>query len=347
MYKIRFPDHLGAAIAAALLVFCEPAQSRDREEGSVAVEAETVAFAPFLPGTTRFGKLDWRGGLVLSSASRKFGGYSGLILSQNGTELIAVSDHGWWFKATVGYDDDRISALTGATTARLLGPNGRVITNNHARDAEGIAAYNAKGAKGLLLVALERRERILLYDFGRNGFRARPQTIALPKAIRQARFNQELEAIGRFGTGTRLSGTIIALSERFLDGNGDIRGWLIGSRHAGPISIKRSYNYDITDLAILPDGDVLVLERRLNALKLAGMRIRRISHEDIKPGATLDADILLEANQPLKNVDNMEGITVHRSPAGELRITIISDDNFNPLQRTLLLQFALPEALQD
>ena len=39
----------------------------------------------------------------------------------------------------------------------------------------------------------------------------------------------------------------------------------------------------------------------------------------------------------------MEGIAVHRSPGGELRITIISDDNFNPVQRTLLLQFALTD----
>ena len=40
-------------------------------------------------------------------------------------------------------------------------------------------------------------------------------------------------------------------------------------------------------------------------------------------------------------IDNMEGIAVHRSVSGETILTLVSDDNFSPLQRTLLLQFAL------
>jgi hypothetical protein len=39
----------------------------------------------------------------------------------------------------------------------------------------------------------------------------------------------------------------------------------------------------------------------------------------------------------------MEGLSVHRSPSGETVLTLISDDNFSPLQRTLLLQFTLAE----
>jgi hypothetical protein len=40
-------------------------------------------------------------------------------------------------------------------------------------------------------------------------------------------------------------------------------------------------------------------------------------------------------------IDNMEGISVHRSAAGELVLTLVSDDNFSPLQRNILLQFTL------
>lgn len=327
--------------------FADTAVAAGRDEGPVAVQTSPVSFAPFLPGITRFGALEWRGGLILSSESKKFGGYSGLVLSEDGRELVAVSDRGWWLRAEVSYEDDRISSIGAVTTARLLGPDGRVITNNHAKDAEGLTAFDARGTKGMLLMALERRERLLLYDFGRHGFRAIPRAIPVPSVFRRAKFNQELEAVGRFGSGTRLNGTIIVLSERFLDDNGDIRGWLIGGPRPGPFSLARTDDYDVTDLAILPDGDVLVLERRLNAIKLAGMRVRRIAHETIAAGATLEAAVVVEGNQPLHNVDNMEGIAVHRSPGGELRISIISDDNFNPLQRTLLLQFALPGEAQD
>jgi hypothetical protein len=37
----------------------------------------------------------------------------------------------------------------------------------------------------------------------------------------------------------------------------------------------------------------------------------------------------------------MEGLSVHRSSAGEVLLTMVSDDNFSLLQRTILLQFAL------
>jgi hypothetical protein len=42
-------------------------------------------------------------------------------------------------------------------------------------------------------------------------------------------------------------------------------------------------------------------------------------------------------------IDNMEGLSVHRNAGGETVLTLISDDNFSNIQRTLLLQFALAE----
>jgi len=42
-------------------------------------------------------------------------------------------------------------------------------------------------------------------------------------------------------------------------------------------------------------------------------------------------------------VDNMEGLDVHETPSGETILTMISDDNFSLIQRTLLLQFKLVE----
>ena len=40
-------------------------------------------------------------------------------------------------------------------------------------------------------------------------------------------------------------------------------------------------------------------------------------------------------------IDNFEGMAVHRAADGALVLTLISDDNFSPLQRTLLLQFTM------
>ncbi|MGC2409348.1 MAG: hypothetical protein WA441_04980 [Methyloceanibacter sp.] len=40
------------------------------------------------------------------------------------------------------------------------------------------------------------------------------------------------------------------------------------------------------------------------------MRIRRIGAKDLRPGALIEGDILLEANDSY-NIDNMEGIAAH------------------------------------
>ena len=63
----------------------------------------------------------------------------------------------------------------------------------------------------------------------------------------------------------------------------------------------------------------------------------------MKAGALLDGEALIEVNS-LQEIDNMEGLTVHRGVRGRAILTIISDNNFNStFQRTLLMQFALVE----
>ena len=61
---------------------------------------------------------------------------------------------------------------------------------------------------------------------------------------------------------------------------------------------------------------------------------------ELKADAVVDGRPVIEADLAYQ-IDNMEGIAVHRNAAGETIITVISDDNFLLIQRTLLLQFAV------
>jgi len=56
----------------------------------------------------------------------------------------------------------------------------------------------------------------------------------------------------------------------------------------------------------------------------------------------VDGPILFDVDLGYE-IDNMEGLSVHRSAGGETILTLISDDNFSAVQRTLLLQFTLVE----
>lgn len=322
---------LGLATAAAA---AEPGRA-------VVIQARPVPFDATAPDAERFGALDWRGGIELLSDDGDFGGYSGIVVSADGTRLLAASDRGMWLTASLVYEAGRLVGIEAARTAPVLSAQGLPLEPKSFQDAEGLAPFAGEGPDGPVLLALEREERILAFEFGRDGFAALPELIRLPDEAALGPNNKELEAVGRFWGAMALSGTIIAVSERLLDDAGNVVGWLIGTQTNGSISVRRSEDFDVTDLAVLPDGDVLILERKLSPLLFTSMRIRRIAAADIAPGAVLDGPVLIQAQQPRSAIDNMEALAVHRTIEAELRITLMSDDNFNPLQRTLVMQFAL------
>ena len=332
-----------AALAAVLLSVLETQADEHYDGVHVAVETISLGFDVRAPATRRFGALEWRGGFEIVSDDSDFGGYSGLIVSSDGGRLLAVGDRGTWASAELLYLDGQLAGVANWRTAPMLGPSGASFASSAQRDVEGLGPQTANHLDGIVLVALERAERILQYDLTDAGFAAVPREIALPEAASKAPFNKELEAVGMLPGDADAGSTIIAISERYLDASGNIIGWLIGGGGPGAFAVERSGDFDVTDLAVLPSGDIVILERRLSYLMFAGMRIRRIAGDDIGAGRTLTGSVLLEVDQPTYNIDNMEAIAVHRTDAGELRLTIMSDDNFNPLQRTLLMQFAVPQ----
>ena len=71
------------------------------------------------------------------------------------------------------------------------------------------------------------------------------------------------------------------------------------------------------------------------------VRLRRLQlSARSTPGALLDGPVLIEADLGYQ-IDNMEGLSINRDAHGDLVFTLVSDDNFSPIQRTILLQFTL------
>ena len=140
--------------------------------------------------------------------------------------------------------------------------------------------------------------------------------------------------------GSPLAGTLIAVSERSLDADGNIMAFLIGGPSPGSFAVRRTSGFDVSDAALLPNGDLLLLERKFSLLDGVGVRIRRIAQAAITPGATVDGPSIFDADLG-QEIDNFEGLDVHVTADGETVLTMVSDDNFSMLQRTLLLQFTL------
>jgi hypothetical protein len=305
---------------------------------SIEVNARPIAsFDPRDKSHMRFGSLEWRSGLVLTSAFRGFGGLSALRLDPKGERFISLSDQGSWFTGRIVYNGREMVGLADVEAAPMLGSDGRPITARGWFDSESLAFDGA-----VAYVGLERVNQVLRFDFAKGFTRARGEVVAMPPAVKKLPFNKGLEALVFVPRGQPLAGTLIALSERGLDAQGNLVAFLVGGPMSGQFSVRRTNNFDISDAVLLPSGDLLILERKFSWFTGIGIRIRRIPISSIAPGAVIDGPAIFNADLGLE-VDNMEGIDAFTTPEGDTVLTMVSDDNFSPLQRTLLLQFTLVE----
>jgi len=328
-------------LIGAVIAFVPPLYSASHPHShTIKIKSVRINFNPANTAQTRFGKLEWRGGIEIIGLNKNFGGLSGIATARDGARFIAVTDEGMWISGDIEYEAGRLTNVANVKIAPMLDRRGRSFVGKNATDAESVATYDARGLDGELLVAFERNQRIGLYNFGTKGVGAREKIIPLPVEAKKMRGNKEFESVGRYPEGSPLEKTIIVISERFLDDAGNIIGWLIGGPTPGRFTVKRIDDFDITDLTITPDNELIILERYFSVFSGVKMRLRKIKSADVKPGAVLDGEVLFEADQKY-TIDNMEGLASHRTADGEVRLTLISDDNFNAFQRTLLMQFAL------
>jgi hypothetical protein len=283
----------------------------------------------------RFGELEYRSGLVLTSRFPGFGGLSGLRLDAKGERFISISDHGSWFTGRIVYRGREMIGLDDVEAAPMLGPDGRPITTIGWFDSESIAIDGS-----LVYIGLERVNQVMRFDFSKGFTRSRGEVVPLPAAARKLPNNKGLEALVVVPMGHALAGTLIAISERGLDAQGNLLAFLVGGPTPGQFSVRRTEHFDVSDAVLLPNGDLLVLERKFSLVDGIGVRIRRIALSQVMPGAVVDGPSIFEADLG-QEIDNMEGIDAHVTAEGDTVLTMVSDDNFLMIQRTLLLQFTL------
>jgi hypothetical protein len=305
---------------------------------SIEVNARPIpSFDPSDRAHVRFGALRYRSGLVLTSSFRGFGGLSGLRLDAKGERFISFSDKGSWFTGRIVYQGSEMTGLADVEAAPMLGPDGKPITTRGWFDSESIALDGS-----LVYIGLERVNMVLRFDFSKGFTRALAEVVPMPVAVKKLPFNKGLEALVVVPKGLPLAGTLIALSERGLDRDGNLIAFLVGGPTPGQFSVRRTQSFDISDATLLPSGELLVLERKFSLVEGVGIRIRRIPLELLAPGALVDGPSIFAADLG-SEIDNMEGIDAFVTPEGDTVLTLVSDDNFSLLQRTLLLQFTLVE----
>jgi hypothetical protein len=271
------------------------------------------------------------GGLVLNTAAWGFGGLSGLYLAPD-FSVTAVSDLGRWWRASLRLEQGRLAGLGAVQHGPLRDSAGAPLRRGASSDAESLVRL----PQGDWLVGFERQHRILRYrDLAGPG-----TLVEAPSGLAQAPGNGGLEGLALLP-----DGRLLALAEQLPGAAGpESRAAWFGRWQAGRIAWRAtSYlpaeGMDPTDVAALPEGGLLVLERRFSILGGFGARLVHVPAAAVQGADPLSGTSWLEL-PPDAPAENWESVAVTRH-AGRTLVALLSDDNQSPWQQSLLLLYAL------
>jgi hypothetical protein len=292
--------------------------------GRATLNVAAVALDEAQPGRRRVGALVYLRGWELSSDDPRFGALSAIHVA-NG-EVTAVSDTGFVFEF----------ALPRAAGREVLFIHPLPFaagTPKRSRDTESLVVAGEQAWIGFESINAVKRFR--------RG-RWREESAAQPAAMRRWRGNQGAEAMARLADGRFLV---------FAEGRDDDEPYSAAllfprdpARAGTPAAVlryRRPPGFRVTDVAQLPDGRLLILNRRFGWFSWFAASLVIADLPPPRDGATIAGRQIALLDAPLA-VDNMEGLSVSRE-GGRTIVRIASDNDFMPLRQTLLLEFALIE----
>lgn len=321
---MKRPSRLASVWAALCLTACAaslgaPQPAPRAADGWTPAAAELKSVGLGLPGGAVLAEgVSFAGGLeIVAGSTSPLHSLSDLKLTGDGG-LVTVSDMGDLVRARLRLDDrGRLVGLDAFQTRRLTLADGAPITDKADGDAEGLVLTPS----GDLLVSFERRHR--LWNYGPlSDLSPRPTPLRIPDVPFAE--NDGLEGVAAAPGGWRVAGE----SGGVWDCD-PVRCQVVVAPPATPVP---DGDYRITGMDRAPDGQGWFVVQRLYRPPLdARARVRRMA-----PDGEL-GPVLVELKLP-GTTDNFEGVAAERR--GEAtRLYILSDDNFNPMQRTLLLAF--------
>ncbi|QJQ32219.1 esterase-like activity of phytase family protein [Sphingomonas lacunae] len=294
------------------------------------ISARPVAIDSDRSSDRRVGTLIITEAWEIDSANTGFGGYSAMALLDERRFLLA-SDTGLLAGFTLGRD--------GRIDRQFIAPPPAGPGKGNFKVDRDMEALTADRARGQFWAAYEHSNQIWRFS---RGF-ARSDGHVAPAAMRRWHANGGAEAMVRL-----IDGRFLILSETTgARGGGGTAALLfptdpVESPNAEPIQ----FAYDaqgrgrVTDAAQLPDGRILLLQRRLSLVD-GFVSTLSVAHVDtIRTGGIWRSQTLALFSPPLVT-ENFEGLAVEDSPEGAV-IWMISDDNLTKWQRTLLLRLLLP-----
>ncbi|MFV0245546.1 MAG: esterase-like activity of phytase family protein [Qingshengfaniella sp.] len=253
----------------------------------------------------------------------RFGGFSGIEVTENGDAFVAVSDRGTLWQGRFERRDGRIIGVSGVSWVRLADAGGAPLSDLNA-DSEGLAIRD----DGTAFISFEGNHRIVSLKLGG----ARVRSIEGARDFTGLQRNSGLEALA-----LDPQGRLVTLPERSGKLDRPFPVWRReNGRWSQPYKIPRHGDYLPVGADFGPDGRLYLLERHFAGMLGFTTRVRSFS---VVGDRISDEQVLLQTRTGLH--DNLEGLAVWRGPDGALRLTMMSDDNFFFFQRTEFVEYRL------
>lgn len=252
-----------------------------------------------------------------------FGGFSGFELFPGGNRFIAISDRGHFVTGRLIRENGRIIRVESTAPAPLRDTDGNRQKRKFRKDSEGLALRK----DGRLFVSYEGFHRVWAYlSMERAAWLPRHDD------FKSLQGNSSLEALavdarGWLYTLPERSGRLTRPFPvyRYRNGTWDRQ-----------LSIPRRGGFLPVGADVGPDGRFYLLEREFTGLGFRS-RVRRF---DLSTGGLSGERTLFET--ATGRHDNLEGLAVTTAPGGQIRLTMISDDNFRFFQRTEIVEYLVP-----
>ncbi|MDA0786046.1 MAG: esterase-like activity of phytase family protein [Proteobacteria bacterium] len=280
----------------------------------------------------RVGRLVWRGGIEMIFADPRFGGISAMEIDPGGRTLTVLTDRGHRAELFLEYDlAGDLSAAKLVDLEPVLGAVGRSIDDDRNSDIEAIARMPDGG----WLVAFERNHRLAHYPASFAPLRAAPRLLLSPPGLERARSN-----IGIKAASETADKKILLIAEDLKTSRAFTFAWLGNGAEWTPMAYTLFPPYKPAGAALLPNGDIIVVERRFTPPSDVGSRIARIAQRGLRPGAPIQTIEIARLEPPFVT-ENFEAVTARSAGRGQTLIYLASDNNFSDNQRNLLLMFEL------
>ena len=280
--------------------------------------------APVVIGDIKTWKLIPTGYLNIERNDDNYGGFSGIEISNDGLEILMITDKSFFFKLNLLRDQNQnLKNFSIIRDGRLLSSKGEFLDKRNT-DSESIV----RDSNGFYFISFESNNRVMKHE----NIDGKAKFLEKHSDFKKLGSNKGIEALA-----IDKHNRLVAIPEKPPKGKSLLPIYRYEKDNWSLIKeIKINNDFLVTGAEFISDDKLLLLERKFSWTNGFKSRFRLLS---LGFFGNTEPKIIFTSNP--NQFDNLEGLAIWNDIKGNKRVITVSDDNFHPLQRSEIVEFIL------